>query len=81
MKKQCLFIGELSDSIYLGGKSLSLLRKIVPDHDIFTDRTDPPTLDICLTEDQRLNMTYQSNMYIERVKAMIKHKLFTRYGI
>ena len=71
-------MGDLSDKMYLGGKSLSLLRKIVPDHDIFTNKTEPPSLDICLTEEQRLHMTQQTSIYIEPVKAMINHKLFTR---
>lgn len=71
-------MASLSEKIYLGGKSLALLRRIIPDHDILMVASTIPTIDICLTEDQQLHLNSQSTVYIERVKAMVKHKIYTR---
>ena len=70
----------MRNEIYLGGKSLALLRKIVPDHDILAVGLDPPNLDVCLTKEHQLHLSSQSTIYNEKVKAMVKHKIFTRYN-
>lgn len=71
-------MGNMSEKIYLGGKSLALLRKVVADHSILTGRGEPPSLDVCLTETQLQHSASESSTYIERVREMVQHRLYTR---
>jgi len=75
---RCLFVDDVSERMFVGGKSLALLRRIAPDHEILMVKCEAPRLDICLTEDQQLDLGSQSTVYIETVNAVINHKVYTR---